>query len=74
MIHFNLLEPSLSKKESSPRPNVEEHPIVERLEERTVMSVTIGVSVDGMNTTNNSCGCQPPTRSSLQAPTTLSRW
>jgi hypothetical protein len=59
MIHFNLLEPSLSKK-TSPRPNVEEHPIVERLEERTVMSVTVGVSVDGMNTTNNSCGCQPP--------------
>ena len=33
---------------------------VERLEERTVPSVTLGVSVDGMNTTNNSCNCQPP--------------
>ena len=35
-------------------------PIIERLEDRTVMSVTVGVSVDGMNTTNNSCNCQPP--------------
>jgi hypothetical protein len=59
MTYFNLLEPSLSKK-ANPRPSVEEHPIVERLEERTVMSVTVGVSVDGMNTTNNSCNCQPP--------------
>src|SRR6516164_5865888 len=33
---------------------------VETLEERTVPSVTLGVSVDGMNTTNNSCNCQPP--------------
>src|SRR5713101_1900834 len=34
--------------------------IVEQLEDRTLMSVTVGVSVDGMNTTNNSCNCQPP--------------
>src|SRR5258708_38537192 len=33
---------------------------VERLEERTTPSVTLGVSFDGMNTTNNSCNCQPP--------------
>jgi hypothetical protein len=33
--------------------------IVEQLEDRTQMSVTVGVSVDGMNTTNNSCNCQP---------------
>jgi hypothetical protein len=35
-------------------------PAVELLEDRTVPSVTVGVSVDGMNTTNNSCNCQPP--------------
>src|SRR5947209_1426149 len=34
--------------------------IVERLEDRNMLSVTVGVSVDGMNTTNNSCNCQPP--------------
>jgi hypothetical protein len=33
---------------------------VEKLEDRTTPSVTLGVSVDGMNTTNNSCNCQPP--------------
>jgi hypothetical protein len=33
---------------------------VEVLEDRTLPSVTVGVSVDGMNTTNNSCNCQPP--------------
>src|SRR6516225_3112326 len=33
---------------------------VELLEDRTLPSVTVGVSVDGMNTTNNSCNCQPP--------------
>jgi hypothetical protein len=33
---------------------------IERLEERTVPSVNVGISVDGMNTTNNSCNCQPP--------------
>jgi hypothetical protein len=33
---------------------------VERLEERMVPSVTVGVSVDGMNTSNNDCNCQPP--------------
>src|SRR5258708_2769264 len=35
-------------------------PRVERLEDRLVPSVTLGVSVDGMNTSNNSCNCQPP--------------
>jgi hypothetical protein len=35
-------------------------PRVELLEERTTPSVTLGASVDGMNTTNNSCNCQPP--------------
>src|SRR5713226_4836512 len=35
-------------------------PRVERLEDRLAPSVTLGVSVDGMNTTNNSCNCQPP--------------
>jgi hypothetical protein len=35
-------------------------PRVELLEDRTTPSVTLGVSVDGMNTTNNSCNCQPP--------------
>src|SRR3954447_13674375 len=34
--------------------------VVEHLEDRTLPSVTMGVSVDGMNTTNNSCNCQPP--------------
>jgi hypothetical protein len=34
--------------------------VVEVLEDRTLPSVTVGVSVDGMNTTNNSCACQPP--------------
>ena len=33
---------------------------LETLEDRTTPSVTLGVSVDGMNTTNNSCNCQPP--------------
>ncbi len=33
---------------------------VEKLEDRTVPSVTLGVSVDGMNTSNNFCNCQPP--------------
>jgi hypothetical protein len=33
---------------------------LETLEDRTVPSVTLGVSVDGMNTSNNSCNCQPP--------------
>ncbi len=33
---------------------------VEVLEDRTLPSVSVGVSVDGMNTTNNSCNCQPP--------------
>jgi hypothetical protein len=33
---------------------------VEVLEDRTLPSVTVGVSVDGMNTSNNSCNCQPP--------------
>lgn len=33
---------------------------VERLEDRTTPSVTLGVSVDGMNTTNNSANVQPP--------------
>jgi hypothetical protein len=33
---------------------------MEALEDRTVPSVTIGASFDGMNTTNNSCSCQPP--------------
>ena len=35
-------------------------PRVERLEDRLAPSVTLGVSVDGMNTTNNDCNCQPP--------------
>src|SRR6266851_4847184 len=35
-------------------------PRVERLEDRLAPSVTLGVSVDGMNTSNNSCNCQPP--------------
>jgi hypothetical protein len=35
-------------------------PTVELLEDRTVPSVSVGVSIDGMNTTNNSCNCQPP--------------
>src|SRR6516162_3026010 len=34
--------------------------VVEVLEDRLTPSVTLGVSVDGMNTTNNSCNCQPP--------------
>src|SRR6516225_11849027 len=34
--------------------------VVEALEDRTTPSVTVGASVDGMNTTNNSCNCQPP--------------
>ena len=34
--------------------------VVELLEDRTLPSVTVGVSVAGMNTTNNSCNCQPP--------------
>jgi hypothetical protein len=33
---------------------------VEQLEDRTVPSVVLGVSVDGMNPTNNSCDCEPP--------------
>src|SRR5436305_7281911 len=33
---------------------------LEGLEDRVTPSVTLGVSVDGMNTTNNSCNCQPP--------------
>jgi hypothetical protein len=33
---------------------------LETLEDRTTPSVTLGISVDGMNTTNNSCNCQPP--------------
>src|SRR5262245_20038877 len=33
---------------------------VEKLEDRTTPSVTLGVSVDGMNTTNNSANVQPP--------------
>src|SRR5438045_1364524 len=33
---------------------------LEYLEDRTMPSVTVGVSVDGMNTTNSSCNCQPP--------------
>jgi hypothetical protein len=33
---------------------------VEWLEDRLTPSVSVGVSVDGMNTTNNSCNCQPP--------------
>jgi hypothetical protein len=35
-------------------------PTMELLEDRTLPSVSVGVSVDGMNTTNNSCNCQPP--------------
>jgi hypothetical protein len=35
-------------------------PRVELLEDRVTPSVTVGVSVEGMNTTNNSCNCQPP--------------
>jgi hypothetical protein len=59
MMHINLHELSLAKK-ASPRPDVAERPVVERLESRTLLSVTVGVSVDGMNTTNNFCNCQPP--------------
>src|SRR5260370_2429672 len=33
---------------------------VQQLEDRTLPSVVLGVSVDGMNTTNNSCNCEPP--------------
>jgi hypothetical protein len=33
---------------------------LEKLEDRTMPSVTIGASFDGMNITNNSCNCQPP--------------
>jgi hypothetical protein len=35
-------------------------PHLEWLEDRALPSVVVGVSVDGMNTTNNSCNCQPP--------------
>jgi hypothetical protein len=33
---------------------------LEWLEDRAMPSVVVGVSVDGMNTSNNSCNCQPP--------------
>jgi hypothetical protein len=51
---FSLREPSLLAKRKSRRL------VFEQLEDRTLPSVTLGVSVDGMNTTNNSCNCQPP--------------
>jgi hypothetical protein len=60
MRSFSLFEPSLSRNEARLRPDVELRPIVERMEDRTVMSVVVGVGVDGMNTSNNSCNCQPP--------------
>jgi hypothetical protein len=60
MRSISLFEPSLSRKEPRLRPDVDLRPLVERLEHRTVMSVSLGVSVDGMNTSNNSCNCQPP--------------
>src|SRR5438552_4553074 len=33
---------------------------IEQLEDRNLLSVSVGISVDGMNTSNNSCNCQPP--------------
>src|SRR5207237_6501948 len=35
-------------------------PVMDRLEDRTVPSVTLGVHVAGINGANSSCGCQPP--------------
>jgi hypothetical protein len=42
------------------RHRLKSYVFIERLEERMVPSVTVGVSVEGMNLTNNSCACQPP--------------
>jgi hypothetical protein len=44
----------------APRPWRRTRPQLERLEDRALPSVIVGVSVDGMNTTNNDCNCQPP--------------
>jgi hypothetical protein len=46
--------PALLAKKKSNRPRVE------FLEDRLTPSVTVGVSVAGMNTTDNFCNCQPP--------------
>jgi hypothetical protein len=59
MTHISLYQLSVSKKASA-RPDMAERPVVDRLESRTLLAVTVGVSVDGMSTSNNFCGCQPP--------------
>jgi hypothetical protein len=46
-------------------------PEMDRLEDRTVPSVTLGVNYAGINSNNSSCGCEPPDTIAAAGPTNV---
>src|SRR5437660_10997950 len=46
-------------------------PEFERLEDRTLPSVTLGVNYAGINSNSSSCGCEPPDTIAAAGPSTV---